>query len=675
MRQRRVPMGWGKAAPLLADGARIMLLLFLSLAVSIFVIYEIMAVTHPYPLDYGEAPLVDQAMRLAAGQNIYRADVSTPPYTISNYPPGYVLVLTPFVKLFGPNFWAGRLISLLSSLAAGSCLALIVYEFSREKLAAWAAALLFWAIPYVVHWSTLLRIDLLALALSLAALTVLVRRPEGRRSLVVGAALLTAAIYTRQSYALAAPLAACVWLWTQGGWRRACTLAALVAGASLLLFLGLNLATGGGFYFNVVTANVNAFEMSRLGWNLSRIRDELPLLLLIGAASLFLTPGRTRSWSLAVPYLVGAFLSTLTIGKVGSNVNYFLELCAALSLTAGLAIAWSREHPWARSVLLVLLALQTGLLMQTTFDEYVGPLRERRQSLKLLRDLEWKVAHSAGPVLADEYMGILTLQGRPLYIQPFEMTQLSDAGLWDQTPFVESIRQGEFPLILIHYFPEYDVYKERWTPEMLSAISRSYSLDSSLADTRIYRPRLSSGGQLPVEKDACAGAPWRLPTSARLGVSWDGSTLDFLGRGNAGEVPIYAVADGRLTRLPEWVGAVAILHDDPLHPGQQVWSYYTGMVGSDGTTSYIAADFPPGSVDVPVPAGTLLGYQGTWSGTPAQPTWLHLHFAVVGAEEGGAFPDALLPETWEPAAYLGLALKEEGAYTELQPLRCAEPSP
>jgi hypothetical protein len=429
-----------------------MLLLFLSLAVTIFVIYEIMAVTHPYPLDYGEAPLVDQAMRLAAGQNIYRADVSTPPYTISNYPPGYVLSLALFVKLFGPNFWAGRLISLLSSLAAGSCLALIVYEFSREKLAAWAAALLFWAIPYVVHWSPLLRIDLLALALSLAALTVLVRRPEGRRSLVVGAALLTAAIYTRQSYALAAPLAAFVWLWTQGGWRRAFTLAALVAGASLLLFLGLNLATGGGFYFNVVTANVNAFDMGRLGWNLSRIRDALPLLLLIGAASLFLTPGRTRSWSLAVPYLVGAFLSTLTIGKVGSNVNYFLELCAALSLAAGLAIAWSREHPWARSVLLVLLALQTGLLMQTTFDEYVGPLRERRQSLKLLRDLEWKVAHAAGPVLADEYMGILTLQGWPLYIQPFEMTQLSDAGLWDQTPFVESavchqsrLLSGQFP--------------------------------------------------------------------------------------------------------------------------------------------------------------------------------------------------------------------------------------
>ena len=148
-----------------------------------------------------------------------------------------------------------------------------------------------------------------------------------------------------------------------------------------------------------------------------------------------------------------------------------------------------------------------------------------------------------------------------------------------------------------------------------------------------------------------------------------------MGRGNAGEVPVYAVADGRLTRLPEWVGAVAILHDDPLHPGRHVWSYYGDMVGPAGTTSYIAADFPPGSEDVPVSAGTLLGYQSTWSGDPTQPAWLHLRFTVVGAE-GVAFPDEVTPEnTVIPSPYLALLLRDEGAYTELQPLRCVELSP
>ena len=91
-------------------GARSVLLL-LSLAAVGFLIYQGQALSHPYPLDYGEASLVDQAMRLAAGQNIYRPDISSPPYTIFNYPPLCVLSLVPFVKVFGPNFLAGRSIS------------------------------------------------------------------------------------------------------------------------------------------------------------------------------------------------------------------------------------------------------------------------------------------------------------------------------------------------------------------------------------------------------------------------------------------------------------------------------------------------------------------------------------------------------------------------------------
>jgi len=99
--------------PHVEDGATIMLLLFLCVAVAVFFVHAALAVFHPYPLDYGEAPLVDQAMRLAAGQNIYRPDLSSPPYTLSNYPPLYVLSLVPSVGLFGPSFLAGRVISLL----------------------------------------------------------------------------------------------------------------------------------------------------------------------------------------------------------------------------------------------------------------------------------------------------------------------------------------------------------------------------------------------------------------------------------------------------------------------------------------------------------------------------------------------------------------------------------
>jgi hypothetical protein len=99
------------------------------------------------------------------------------------------------------------------------------------------------------------------------------------------------------------------------------------------------------------------------------------------------------------------------------------------------------------------------------------------------------VTEAQGPVLADEYMGMITLAGRPLEIQPFEVTQLANAGLWNQMPLLERIQKKEFPLILIHDFGGYPVYRERWTEAMLTAIERYYRMDQVLGGTRVYRPK------------------------------------------------------------------------------------------------------------------------------------------------------------------------------------------
>jgi len=138
--------------------AALALLLVLSGGAWLFLRTEVLSITFPYPLDYGEAPLVDQAMRLLAGESLYHPTLDAAPYTISNYPPLYVVVIAPFVALWGPNFWGGRLLSTLSALAAGIFLALIVYRLRRDALAALITAGLFWAFPFVVHWSGLLRI-------------------------------------------------------------------------------------------------------------------------------------------------------------------------------------------------------------------------------------------------------------------------------------------------------------------------------------------------------------------------------------------------------------------------------------------------------------------------------------------------------------------------------------
>lgn len=634
--------------------------------------HQFLALTHRYPLDYGEAPLVDQAMRLARGQNIYRADISTPPFTISNYPPLYVATMAPFVASFGPSFFFGRLISIVCAWICAFCLGLVVWQVTRDRAAALLSGLSFLAFPFVVRWSSFARIDLLALAFSLAALAVLARRPLDNRRMVAGALLLVAAIYTRQSYALAAPLAAFVWVLLQEDVRRAFGLAAIVAGVGGGLFLALNALTGGGFYFNVVTANVNAWSADNLSWHLHQLTDTAPIFLGLAVFSMALGAQRNPLWAMDAPYLVGAFLSFLTVGKVGSNVNYALELCAALSMAAGGVMAWARgwRAMWTGLVAIALVGVQIVHMGRISWEQEWPQLQARRNAAESLQRLESIVAAAGDPVLADEYMGMLTLQGRPLYIQPFEVTQLALEGKWDQKPVLRGIESKQYSLILIHYFPGADVYKERWTPQMLDAINRSYRLVGMYADTGVYQP-VGRTGALITPIEACAGAVWRLPAAAQNGVRWRDGFVDFFGRGNARELPVRAVADGLLMRRDDWADAVAVQHDDPYVPGRKVWTYYAHMAGPRGDASFVAFDLAPGATNVPVRAGDLIGYQGSWSGRPNFPMWVHVRFAVVRALDDGSFPATLTPDVLlDPGPYLGLAAPKtsNGA---LQPLRCA----
>lgn len=655
---------------ILEEVARIIFFIFSAAALLVCLLYQLLAVPHPYSLDYGEAPLVDQAMRLASGQNIYRADLSSPPYTISNYPPIYVSLVAVGVKLFGPAgaFFFGRILSVICTWGAAIFLVLIVYSQTRDRIAALSAGIVLLAFPFVVYWSPLLRIDMLALALSLAGLCLLVWKPVTPRRLAGVALLLTAAIFTRQSYGLAAPVAAFVWLLGRD-WRQAIRLALLVSGMGLALFLLLNTLTRGGFFFNIVTANVNEFRMDLLEDNWERLKEAALILLCSAGVSLVLIPRWNPLWTLAVPYLIGATISAATIGKIGSNVNYLMELCAALSLAAGVVIAWSRAHlPFhtVRAALLILLVLAVGNMLHRTLDEYTWDLRERRAARTELSELMTLVAETPGPILADEYMGMLTLNGRPLVIQPFEVTQLAWAGMWDQTSLLESIKNKEFSAIILYDRPWVN---ERWTAEMLEAIAQSYTLVDIVAENKVYK---AAKRAVTATADVCLGAAWRLPSDGSFGIQLVNDGIDFFGNAKEASTPVYAMADGILTRRPEWVDAVAILHDDPLRPGEKVWAFYGGMAAANGIDSFVAQGFPAGITDIPVKSGQLLGYQGRWSGTPPWPQWVHMFIALVDAHGQNSPPgDITSADLLDPAPYLGLLI--ESGKDSPQPLKCKEP--
>ena len=163
----------------------------------------------------------------------------------------------------------------------------------------------------------------------------------------------------------------------------------------------------------------------------------------------------------------------------------------------------------------------------------------------------------------------------------------------------------------------------------------------------------------------CGDAPFNTPTSGYIGFLWDDSFrpghrhqgIDIFAGTEAGVTPVYAVYDGYLTRESDWISSVIIrIPSDPLHPGQQIWTYYTHMADQDGN-SYISAQFPAGTSEVFVKAGTFLGFVGNYSGTPGSPTGVHLHFSIVLENDEGGFRNELeIRNTLDPSPYLGLNL-------------------
>lgn len=163
----------------------------------------------------------------------------------------------------------------------------------------------------------------------------------------------------------------------------------------------------------------------------------------------------------------------------------------------------------------------------------------------------------------------------------------------------------------------------------------------------------------------CGSAPFILPTDGFIGYLWDDTFdpshrhqgIDIFGGELPGFVPVVAAADGYLTRRADWKSSLIVrLPADPLLPDRQIWTYYTHMAGADGEST-ISEAFPPGTKEVFIQAGTQLGTQGNFSGTPGRPVGVHLHFSIVLDDGKGGFRNELkIENTLDPSPYLGLNL-------------------
>jgi hypothetical protein len=477
--------------------------IYIFLILALFLWNSVITIRFPFGADYGEAPLMDQVRRIENRETLYKSNINEPPYIIANYPPLYPYWVAATNSIFKlPLFQAGRLTSLFFSLVSGYIIALFTYHLTENKWFGVLSAALFWVHPYVMVWSSLARVDLMALAFSLLGLWILYRYRESRIGLVLAGIFFLASAFTRQTYLLSGPLAGFAWLWHDNR-KRALIFLSCFGVIGILLFGMVNAITHGGFYMNIVVANINQYVLSHaltmgkqlfIIWPIILVSSAICIILTVSTK--FKTPLNNQVKPLQqgfvfyglVFYSLGALITAGTIGKFGSNFNYLLELIAACAIWFGLTLKLMVDQKnKLKLIFLGLLFIQSAWVLGYSF--IVNQVNNGNLWGKLVNDenlnKKVQVAAQKGIVLSDDFMDMIVLSGQPIYYQPFEYGELYNADLWNPAQLVKQINDREFPLILIGG----NTLNKGccWVPSVVEALEMNYKIEAE-TDVLVLTP-------------------------------------------------------------------------------------------------------------------------------------------------------------------------------------------
>ncbi len=453
------------------------------------------AIAFPFPLEYVEGPNLDRLTRMPDLASLYPARFDAPPYVATPEPPGFLLAQWPLAELRGVSFAVGRTVSVISAVVAALLIMLIVRALSKDWAGAILAGSALLLTPHLSQVSLIGGPDTLGFALSLAGIyaALRVRRPPLAVALAV--VCFVAAAFTAPLQVLPALAAAAAHFAQKRSWRQVALLLLGFAGLSLVVYVLLEAATGGGFSANVFAALGRAFSRDRwLGYVINIVVRSGMLMIVI---VLFFFVERLGDGSSATPvaatYFIGALLNSVTSGLSGATLGAVYPLAGAICLAGGVAIAWMSFNLWLKSLAVIGLLLQINTFIDWTQVIYQPLLSRRFGGARETAILARRIGAQSGPVLTDEHLGFQTLNGRRPYLYPLEFNQLHGQGLWSDAQLVEAIRRKEFALVL-WYEPQGSAGGDalivtRWPLAVRNAVYDNYRQSEIFADTIVYVPK------------------------------------------------------------------------------------------------------------------------------------------------------------------------------------------
>ena len=503
----------------------------LAVGVLFLAIHDLSILFFPHDLIYGEGFVLRDAAMLRDGKSPY-TPVAALPAVVANYPPVYPAATAIAMIALGKSFLAGRAVSILATVGCavfvwriarragwrggaglaseGGHVAVAKHASGSTARGALFAPLLFLADIVIYYWSPYARVDMLALALELAALDAfhdaLVKRggdeaparaPDSR--LIRGLALSVLAVFTRPT-AVAAPVALVIAFAFARDVRRAAILGGAFVVATLVAGFALNAATSGEFLRHTVAYNANTFRWGELpSLILDFVTPHAPLFL--GAAAFFVMRGASHpdaepsadrsdaGGTLLAAYFVCACALALLVGKVGSSANYFLQAVAAAAILFSIALCRASSDSNARRLLL-LAACAGPLLFATvpfsrTLELRMNPFpamgRTPGNDDRSAGDEVMAIVRDAGGEVLIEDAGFLVRAGKRVWASPLQLAYLEEQGLYEPAPLAAMIRRHEFAAIILSY----NFFSE--SPALRAAIGEAYRPERVIEIPRRYK--------------------------------------------------------------------------------------------------------------------------------------------------------------------------------------------
>jgi hypothetical protein len=459
------------------------------LLIFIYLFHALALLAYPHQIDYGEGFILDSAVRLASGEELYPA-LNGPSARPSLYPPLFYSLYALLIGTCGISFAWGRLITLLSTFISAMLIFHMVRGRTKNAIVATAAFIGFLMSPIILEWGVIARVDMLGLLCSLLG-AYLFLRGEGKRLMAAAALCYCLAIFTKQTF-IAAPAATFLCLMLGGRKKEACAFSAWFLFFCSIAFLVMEMVSHRHFCQQVVgNFTVHSYSPARALHFVGLF--SLYNVIVLSLSTLYCIPRLARR-DIDFPLLY--FLSSLTLavlfaGKSGSYLNYFVEAVAAASITAALQCASLacdiKGARVSKTLTMIIIALVPFVLIVLCFTVYFrfmafdSIIAKRKPELDALSRV---VRNIDGRVLSED-AGLLVLNGKSKDIIEFlYLKELLRARRWDQAALVSDIRDGRFSLIVLNFeLKNYEVMgraQERFTPEMAEAMKKSYRIDERL---------------------------------------------------------------------------------------------------------------------------------------------------------------------------------------------------